>query len=192
MARKPVLDEFEYLESRGWTSELVVDKSHFSALDRLEGSFTRVGGRGSSELIELSQENLDFVEGHLRQAKAHHAEGSLEDAWFHLLQASNTLSYHRGIREGRFQASKVDRPARAGKRGGKAKAANLTENLDAIAAKLKAHHLKAAFRTIEGLELKAQEFGDEHGMSSNQADWLSRLKKRPAMLELVAKLRSAR
>lgn len=192
VARKPELSDFEYLESRGWTSEFVVEKSHFTALNKLEGSFTGIGGAGDSELIELSPKNVDFVEDHLRQAKAHHAEGSLEDAWFHLLQASNSLAYHRGVREGRFQASKVDRPARAGKRGGDSKAANLAEKLDAIAAKLKSHHAKSAFRTIAALEIQAQAFGKDHDMGSNQTDWLARLKKRPAMLALVSQLSSAK
>ncbi len=192
MTRKKEMTDFEYLESRGWGFEMPIDKSHFTALGKLEGSFTGMGGAGESDLVELSPKNVDFVEDHLRQAKAHHAEGSLEDAWFHLLQASNSLAYHRGVREGRFQASKVDRPAQAGKRGGRAKAANVSKTLDGIATELLALHAVDPMRRIADFDIAALKIGEKHGMAPDQTDWLARLKKRSAMLALVAELRSAR
>lgn len=192
MARKKELTDFEYLESRGWGFEMPVDKSHFTALGKLEGSFTGMGGAGDSDLVELSPKNVDFVEDHLRQAKAHHAEGSLEDAWFHLLQASNALAYHRGVREGRFQASKVDRPAQAGKKGGRAKAARVSEILDGIAEKLLELHAGTPLRTMADFDIAALKIGEKHGMAHDQIDWLARLKKRSAVLALVAELRLAR
>lgn len=172
---------------------MTVDKSFHRALNLLQAQFTEEGtSEECSVSTKLSASDFAYVTEEIRLAEAHHAEGSREDAWFHLLNADRAISFENGRLQGRVDKKNTiairARAKRAGRKGGAEKSRKQGEILAEIARKLLRQHEVENFRSMSDFDGKALSHGNMLNKGENDVQWLSRLKSQTSLLKLIHEL----
>ncbi|WP_313273419.1 hypothetical protein [Stenotrophomonas sp.] len=172
---------------------MTVDKSFHRALNLLQAQFTKEGtSEECSVSIELSASDFAYVVEEIRLAEAHHAEGSREDAWFHLLNADRAITFENGRRQGWFEKQIKTtiraRAKKAGSKGGAEKSRKQGEILAEIANKLLRQHEVKNFRSMSDFEGEALSLGNMLNKGPNDVQWLPRLKNQTSLLKLIHEL----
>lgn len=187
------MDEMEFYKKRGWEITVVIDKSFDAALNRLEGWYVDEATAHANDLLmPLPAGHVAYLDEEIRRAKAHHAEGSREDAWFHLLNVERAIARQGGRLQMAFERSKAAEAAvrakKAGGKGGKARGRSLSSAMAELAEVLLAQHGKSKFRNMQDLERAALSQCSMVGKGPDDSKWLDRLRKHSAMLPLIAEL----
>lgn len=186
-------DEMEFYKQQGWEMSLVTDKSFDASLNRLEGWYVDEATAHADDLLmPLPAGHVAYLDEEIRQAKAHHAEGSREDAWFHLLNVERAIARQGGRLQLAFEQSKAAkatvRAKKAGGKGGEARARSLSSAMGDLAQVLLTEHRKSNFRNMQDFERAAMSHSAMVGKGPDDSKWLDRLRKRSELLALIDEL----